>query len=205
MIFSRLKLIFFKRYNLITEAICTYNFHNALTRNTQLVCTHLCSYETFFLSKKIKHQHINMHSKHQKIFKWRQLETYWCVLYLYMCNFQFSKTDNNFPNKNPHIFISILLLLSLSKGLALFSEYWVFVKACINCLLVIIHVFNTSSHCCPVTRCFENIENDLYRRLSIYNKMYLNITWNYPKLSKVWFVYIYICIVGSNKVEKYLR
>lgn len=105
----------------------------------------------FFSVKKIKYQHINMYSKHQKIFKWRQLETYWCVLYLYMCNFQFS--DNNFP-KNSHIFISILLLLSLSKGLALF--FWV-LSICEG-LLVIIHVFNTSSHSCPVTRCFKNME-----------------------------------------------
>lgn len=159
----------------------------------------------FFSVKKIKYQHINMYSKHQKIFKWRQLETYWCVLSLYMCNFQFSKTDNNFPKKIPTFLYLFCFYCHCQRGSRYFSEYWVFVKACINCLLVIIHVFNTSSHCCPVTRCFENIENDLYRRLSIYNKMYLNITWNYPKLSKVWFVYIYICIVGSNKVVKYLR
>lgn len=117
-IFS-IKVIFFKRYNLITEAICTYNFHNALTRNTLLVCTHLCSYETFFLSKKLN---ISILTCIVNIRKYsnedNQKLTH--VYYTYICAiFSFQKLTIIF-RKNPHIFISILLLLSLSKGLALF-------------------------------------------------------------------------------------
>lgn len=158
----------------------------------------------FFSVKKIKYQHINMYSKHQKIFKWRQLETYSCVLYLYMCNFQFSKTDNNFPKKIPTFLYLFCFYCHCRRGSRYFSEYWVFVKACINCLLVIIHVFNTSSHCCPVTRCFENMEM-ICTDVSLFT---IKCTWtlrgttqNLAKFDSC----IYICIDGSNKVEKYLR
>lgn len=114
-----------------------------------------------------KYEHINVYSKHHKIFKWRQLETYWCVLYLYMCNFQFAENDNVsiiFPPKNPTCLYLFCFFCHCQRGSRYFSEYWVFVKDCINCLLENIYVFNTSSHCCPVTRCFENMEI-----LSFYN------------------------------------
>lgn len=123
-IFS-IKVIFFKRYNLITEAICTYNFHNALTRNTLLVCTHLCSYETFFLSKKLNISILTCIVNIRKYLN-EDNQKLTDVYYPYICAiFSFQKLTIIFRKKSPHFYIYFASIVTVKGARAIFlsTEY----------------------------------------------------------------------------------